>query len=99
MSRVVYHPRVPSEVREILAYYEEISPDLGERFWGDLLAAIDYATRHPERHHFDLVGAGLRRSNLKDFPIHFLFRVFPEYIRVTVVRHDRRKPSHGTRRK
>jgi len=29
MSRVVYHPRVPSEVREILAYYEEISPDLG----------------------------------------------------------------------
>jgi plasmid stabilization system protein ParE len=99
MRKVAYHPSVPTEVRDILGYYEDISQDLGDRFWSDLLVTIDYASRYPERHHFDLIGAGLRRSNLKDFPIHFLFRVFPDYIRVTVVRHDRRNPSYGSRRK
>jgi plasmid stabilization system protein ParE len=98
MRTLNYHPRVPSEAREILAYYEDISPSLGDRFWADLTAALEYARCHPERHHFDLIGAGLRRSNLKDFPIHFLFRVFPDYVRITVIRHDKRKPSYGSRR-
>ncbi len=99
MRKVVYHPRVPSEVREILTYYEGISQELGDRFWNDLLAAIDSAASHPERHHFDLIGAGLRRSKLQDFPIHVLFRDFPDYVRVTAVRHDRSEPTYGVRRK
>lgn len=99
MKEIVYNPRVSSEVREILRYYEDISPELGERFWTELFAAIEYAARFPERHHFDMLGVGLRRSNLKEFPIHFLFRIFPNFIRVTVVRHDQRRPEFGIRRK
>jgi plasmid stabilization system protein ParE len=99
MKNVVYHPRVPAEVRELLKYYDDINPELGDRFWQELYTAIDYAGQYPERHHFDLLGVGLRRSNLKDFPIHFLFRVFPAHIRVTVVRHDHRRPSFGIRRR
>jgi len=99
MNQIVYHPRVPAEVREILSYYEDVSSELGDRFWSELFAAIEYAGRYPERHHFDMLGVGLRRCNLKDFPIHFLFRVFPKHIRVTVVRHDHRRPEFGIRRK
>ena len=32
MKEVVYHPRVRSEVREAIAYYDEISPKLADEF-------------------------------------------------------------------
>lgn len=96
MRDVVDKPRVPAEVREILRHYEDISPELGDRFWSELFAAIEYAAQYPERHHYDMLGVGLRRSNLKAFPIHFLFRIFPDFIRVTVVRHDQRRPGIGS---
>lgn len=99
MREIVYNPRVPSDGREIFRYYQDVSPELGERFWSDLFAAIEYAGRYPERDHFDMLGLGLRRSNLKEFLIHFLFRVFPHFIRVTVLRHDQRRPEFGIRRK
>jgi len=96
MRIVVYHPRVPSEVREVIDYYDEISPRLADEFWAELTEAIDYAREFSEHHHFD--PSGFRRSNLERFPYHFLFRVFPELIRVAVVRHNRRHPGYGTRR-
>lgn len=96
MRIATYHPSVPKEVREIVAYYEEISPKLADEFWTELLVAIDYATKYPERHHFD--SSGRRRSNLQRFPYHFVFRTFSERIRVTVVRHNRRSPDFGERR-
>ena len=40
MKDVVYHPRVPSEVREATQYYERISSKLGDEFWEELADAI-----------------------------------------------------------
>ena len=96
MRRVVYHPKVPSEVREIMAYYEGIGEQLAIDFWNELLELIEYAKAYPERHHFD--PSGRRRSNLQRFPYHFLFCVFEHHIRVTVVRHNSRCPGFGGRR-
>ena len=96
MRTVVYHPKVPVEVRAFLDHYDSISPALGDLFWDELSEAISYARDYPERHHFDHTGR--RRSNLKRFPIHFLFRVFPGVIRVTAVRHDRQDPGYGSKR-
>jgi hypothetical protein len=97
MRKVVYHPKVPSEVRTFVDHYDSISFDLGDSFWFELTEAIEYAREFPERHHFDRTGR--RRGNLKRFPIHFLFRIFPEMIRVTAVRHDRQDPGYGAKRK
>ena len=97
MKEIRFHPKAPSEARELYDYYSSISEDLGNDFWRELLEALENARMHPERHHFD--STGLRRSNLKRFPVHFLFRVFPAYIRITVIRHDRRDPSYGMKRK
>ncbi len=93
---VTYHPKVPSEARALLSYYDDISPRLADEFWTELLEAVEYARVCPERHHFDRIG--LRRSILKQFPVNFLFRVFPRKIRITVVRHDRRNPLYGANR-
>ena len=97
MRAVVYHPKVPAEVRAFLDHYDAISSDLGDSFWQELTEAIDYAREHPERHHFDRTGR--RRSNLKRFPIHILFRILPGVIRVTVVRHDKQDPGYASTRR
>jgi hypothetical protein len=96
MRAVVYHPKVPAEVRSFLDYYDAVSADLGDSFWSELTEAIRYAREYPERHHFDY--SGRRRGNLKKFPIHFLFRILPGVIRITAVRHDRQDSGHGSRR-
>ncbi|MBK1818295.1 type II toxin-antitoxin system RelE/ParE family toxin [Luteolibacter yonseiensis] len=96
MRTLAYHPKVPSEVREILAYYEGISAKLADEFWAELGEALKYAQQHPMRHHFDQ--SGRRRSNLKMFPYHFLFRVFDESVRITAVRHHHQNPKYGVRR-
>ncbi len=96
MRKVIYHPKVPAEVRLFLDHYDSISTDLGDSFWHELTEAISYAKEYPERHHFDHTGR--RRSNLKRFPIHFLFRILSGVIRITTVRHDRQDPSYGSGR-
>jgi plasmid stabilization system protein ParE len=97
MRKVVYHPKVPAEVRGFLNHYDKISTDLGDSFWNELTEAIEYAREFPERHHFDRTGR--RRSNLNRFPVHFVFRVFPEMIRITALRHDQQDSGYGSNRK
>jgi len=96
MNGVSYHPAVASEVREFAEYYGRISERLEARFRTELLKAIARARDFPERQHFD--PTGLRRVNLKRFPVHLLFRVIPDGVRVTAVRHDRRDPGYGSGR-
>jgi len=48
---------------------------------------------NPRRFHFDR--SGLRRCNLERFPYHFLYDIRGEYVRVWVLRHDRRNPDFG----
>jgi len=97
MKPVFYHPCVPTEAREAYQHYLEISKHLAEGFWSELTEAIKDASSFPELHHFD--PSGYRRSNLKRFPYHFLFQVFPGHIRIIVVRHNRRNPGFGSRRR
>ena len=66
MRTVIYHPKVPAEVRSFLDHYDAISKDLGDSFWHELTEAISHAREYPERHHFDHTGR--RRSNLKRHP-------------------------------
>ena len=41
----------------------------------------------------------LRRVNLQRFPYHFLFRIVGDVVRILVVRHHRRRPTVGIRRR
>lgn len=94
---IVFHPKVPNEVRDYLEHYASISPELEEAFWKELNLSLESAALNPQRHHFD--SSGLRRVNLTRFPYHVLFRVLPGYIRISVVRHNRRHPRFGTKRR
>ena len=94
-----FHPSAISDARKIYQYYSDISHELGDAFWHELEQFIEKARLHPTKNHFDLLGNDLRRSNLKKFPINFLYRILEGQIRITTVRHDKSKPSYGLRRK
>lgn len=98
MSReILYHSEVQKELRNILDHYGTISDRLADEFWEEVTSAFEYAHKFPERHHYD--PSGHRRSNLKKFPYHFLFRVSGAQVKVLVVRHNSRNPGYGTRRR
>jgi len=75
MREVSYHPRVPAEVGETLEHYSQVSDQLADEFWAELMDAVGGDQRHPGRHHFD--ASGRRRCNLKSFPYHVLLEFSP----------------------
>ena len=96
--RLVFHPQVSADVQSIMDYYRDVSgPGLADEFYREFRQFTVLASRRPGR--FAAREHGLRRVNLPHFPYHFLFRVADEEVRVLVVRHHRRRPSFGTRRR
>ncbi len=95
--RLTYHPSAQKDINEAVNYYDGIAEHLGDEFWKELTDAFASISEFPTQNHFD--ASGLRRRNFKKFPYHVLFEIPPKRVRAIVVRHNRRRPSHGLRRK
>ena len=96
--RLVLHPKVHSDVPAIMEYYEGVAgPELADDFYGELRRVMLEAAARPES--FSVRERGLSRANLHRFPYHLLFRIVGDSVRVLVVRHHRRRPSLGLRRR
>lgn len=96
--RLILHPKVQSDVHEIMAYYERVAtPELADEFYSELRRFILEAAAQPES--FSIRERDLRRVNLHRFPYHFLFRIAGDAVRILVVRHNKRHPSLGVRRR
>ncbi len=93
-----YHRLAVRDAREILEYYEsEGGNPLACRFYDDLIATIEKAVGNP--HRFHPIDDRFRRADLDDFPYHILYEERSWGIRVMVIRHHRRHPRHGIRRR
>ena len=92
-----YHPSAVKDAQQITKDYELESTELADEFWAELINALSLIEKYPERHHFDLTGK--RRLNLKKFPFHILFEERIDGIKVLVIKHHRRSPRYGMRRK
>lgn len=93
------HRRVVLDINEAeLFYREEGGPQVADRFLDTLFRAFQEAAENPARAHYDVLSR-CRRVNLKDFPYHFLYENYTNYIHIFVVRHDKRHPGFGLRRK
>jgi plasmid stabilization system protein ParE len=96
--RLVLHPKVDSDVRAIMDYYESVAgPELADDFHVELRRFLLRAAQRPES--YSVREHNLRRVNLHRFPYHFLFRIVGETVRVLVVRHHQRHPSLGIGRR
>jgi plasmid stabilization system protein ParE len=94
--QVRFHKRVRADLDEILSKYYKVSRQLGDDFFAEFQIGVKKALENPRFFHFDR--SGLRRCNLHRFPYHFLYDVREDYIRIWVVRHDRRNPEFGVKR-
>ncbi len=95
--KLVYHPSVRRDVREILDYYDARSDSAGDRFFEALQAAERNIEEHPTGHHF--IDPLRRRCNLEHFPYHLIFQVVADEVRVLALRHHRRHPQYGLHRR
>jgi plasmid stabilization system protein ParE len=96
--RLILHSKVYSDIDKIMEYYEQIAaPNLADEFYAELRHFILKATERPKS--FLIRGHDIRRVNLQRFPYHFLFRIVGDAVRILVVRHHRRHPSLGIRRR
>jgi hypothetical protein len=95
---VSYHELIKKDLRAALAYYDsEGGAKLGDRFFDDVEASAARVIENPRRFHF--AAEGLRRAPLAIFPYHFLYEEHGGLIYFLVLRHDRRHPSFGLRRR
>ena len=96
--RLEFHRQVASDVSRIMDYYEDVGgPQLADDFYSELRAFFQKASESPEA--YSIRERDLRRVNLEKFPFHFLFRIVAAQVRILVVRHHRRRPSLGLRRR
>jgi hypothetical protein len=95
--RLSFHPLVQKDINAILRRYDAISTKLGDQFFAELIAAFDTVLRNPQRGHIEK--GDIRRLNLAEFPFHFLYRLLPGRVRVVIVKHHKRHPQLGLRRR
>lgn len=97
MKTAVFHPEALAELQAQAIFYEERSAGLGERFTGQVEAALALAQSMPG------VGSpykyGTRRVFPKDFPHSIVYRETPELLVVLAVAPFRRKPAYWRERK
>lgn len=95
---VIYHRLVVRDLRMALNYYElEGGTKLADRFFAEVEEGVAKIIAQPTAHYFS--DDGYRRKALRSFPYHILYEVDALSIWIGILRHDRRHPSYGMRRK
>ena len=94
-----FHPRVQHDINEVLDYYSERSLNAADRFWDDLHQRFRDIAEHPQ--HFGFINAtrGLRRVRLRKFPYLVILYESAHGVKVTCVKHEKRHPLFGLKRR
>ncbi|WP_424316962.1 type II toxin-antitoxin system RelE/ParE family toxin [Haloferula sp.] len=94
---IIFHRLVRSDLRLTLEYYDARSNTAGDRLYEAFADAVARIKQSPYRCH--PIDAKRRRCKIRGFPYHLVFEIEDEMIFITVMRHDRRSPSYGLRRR
>jgi plasmid stabilization system protein ParE len=99
-GRLTFHPLVQKDLNEILSYYErEASPEVADRFETEFRAALAAIKESPKHFPYYLKQRRYRRFALPTFPHLILYRETSISIRVMVLKHVKRSPGFGLRRR
>jgi plasmid stabilization system protein ParE len=78
-------------LKEARAWYDNLRPELGDRFALAVEETIDAVAEHPLQFH--VVYRGRRRAGVRRFPYGILFEVQEQRIVVIACFHGRRNPK------
>ncbi len=87
---VVWLPDADAELKEARAWYDDIRPDLGERFARAVAATVEAIAEHPSQ--FPAVYRGRRRAGVWRFPYGIFFEIQEQRIVVIACFHAKRDP-------
>jgi plasmid stabilization system protein ParE len=90
-------PEASADLKEALAWYGSIHPDLDLRFGLAVDAAVHLISQSALR--FQIVHGELRRVGVKRFPYGLFFKVESHRIVVVACMHGRRNPKRWTIRR
>ena len=95
---IIYHRRIQKDIHLALAFYdEEGGRKLGERFFAEAEETPARVVRNPKG--FRFATPNLTRASFDSFPYHFLYEENHHQLRFLVLRHHRRYPGFGLRRR
>ena len=98
MAELSLHPLVQRDLRQILEHYRiEGGDQLADQFFAEAELMVERIRNNPG--HFHFIGDHDRRANFKIFPYHFIFELKLTGPRITILRHHKRHPRYGIRRK
>ncbi len=92
MLPVVWLPEADFELKEALARYEAIRPELGQRFVEAVVDTVEAIAAAPWR--FAVVENGKRRAGMRRFPYQLFFIIQESRILIISCFHGRRNPKH-----
>ena len=96
--KIEYHPAVEHELRQIIDFYNERAPGLGNQFLNEFEKQALIISSVPNR--WMIIDGDIRRTLMKRFPYVIYFQTIgAEIVRVTVVKHQRRHPKYGIHRR
>ena len=84
-------PEAEADLRDARAWYEDIRPDLGERFARVVDATIEAIARTPLQ--FPVVHRRTRRAGIRRFPYRIFFEVQEHRIVIMACFHSKRNPK------
>ncbi|GAA5145491.1 hypothetical protein GCM10023213_37150 [Prosthecobacter algae] len=98
--KVAYHEAAKTDYDEILTYLESISERVADQFEKEFQQTLTKARTNP--YHFPPLtnSSDKRRANIKRYNHHFIYEVneIADEIRILIIKHDKRHPSHGLNR-
>lgn len=92
---IVYHPLVKRDLREAFDFLDSVSIYARAKFEEEFEQQVLLAASMPTRYSLYLGHHIFRRAKLPSFPYLIIYRVIPDGIRVTVLKHERRRPRFG----
>ena len=84
-------PEAAADLRHARSWYDDIRPELGERFAVAVDKTIEAIAEHPLQ--FPVVHRGRRRAGVRRFPYGIFFEIQPERIVVIACFHAKRDPE------
>ena len=96
MREIRLHPLARIEVKQVGAFYKNITESLGPEFHRRLALAFETISKNPD--HWHERERGYRRYNLTRFPYYLPYVILKEEIWIIAVAHNNRKPEYWTGR-
>jgi len=95
---IQYHPLVKQDIAEAIDYLDAHSIFAGQKFEAEIASLIPAMATMPARYSPSRGSPIFRRAKLPTFPYLVIYRIIPNGIRVTVLKHEKRHPNYGMTR-